>query len=192
VRMYPFYFPYINALSMGRPNYVLLNDSNVDWNQSLPEVKRFAEQHQLQSIALDAYGFSDFTVSVPQARSWNCQSPAAEDAGQWVALSANFILDGHNCEWLMHYPHETLAGGSMFAVQLPAPIPAAGSAGGPPLPPAFREFGGALLDMRGMFTHVYQHPEDLPPTIAWMEDMFQTFRKLKGPPPTIPKFPWER
>jgi len=192
VRMYPFYFPYINALSMGRPNYVLLNDSNVDWNQSLPEVKRFAEQHQLQSIALDAYGFSDFTVSVPQARSWNCQRPAAEDAGQWVALSANFILDGHNCEWLMHYPHETLAGGSMFAVQLPAPIPAAGSAGGPPLPSAFREFGGALLDMRGMFTHVYQHPEDLPPTIAWMEDMFQTFRKLKGPPPTIPKFPWER
>jgi Dolichyl-phosphate-mannose-protein mannosyltransferase len=192
VRLYPFYFPYINALGMGRPAYTLVNDSNVDWNQSLPEVKRFAEQHGLQKIGLDAYGFSDFTVFVPQAQSWNCQEPAPQDAGQWVALSANFILDGHNCEWLMQYPYEALAGGSMYVVRLPVPIPPAGSAGGPPLPSAFREFGGALFDVRAVFTHVYQHPEDLPPTIQWMLDLFNTFRKLKGPPATIPKFPWEK
>src|SRR6267142_1317023 len=162
VRAYPYYFPYINALSLGRPAYALVNDSNVDWNQSLPEVQRFAEQHRLQRIGLDDYGFSDPTVFVPQAQPCNCQRPEPGDAGQWVALSANNILDGHNCAWLTQYPHEALAGGSIHAVQLPAPIPVAGSVGGPPMPSDYRQFGGAPLDIRGFFKHVIQHPDDLP------------------------------
>jgi hypothetical protein len=92
----------------------------------------------------------------------NCQEPAPDDAGQSVARSASMILDGHNCAWLMQYPHEALAGGSMYAVHLHAHIPVAGSPGGPPLPSAFREFGGAPFDVRGFFSHVYQHPDDLP------------------------------
>jgi hypothetical protein len=115
VRTFPFYFPYINALSLRRPAYALVNDSNVDWNQSLPEVKRFAERHGLQRIGLDEYGFSDPSVFGPQVQLWNCQSPTQKDAGQWVALSANFILDGHNCAWLTQYPHEALARGSLAA-----------------------------------------------------------------------------
>jgi 4-amino-4-deoxy-L-arabinose transferase-like glycosyltransferase len=43
VRAYPYFFPYINALRFGHPGYELMNDSNLDWNQSLPEVKRFAD-----------------------------------------------------------------------------------------------------------------------------------------------------
>src|SRR5260370_41569713 len=53
VRLYPYYFPYINAFSFGHPAYALVNDSNLDWNQSLPEVKRVAAQHGLQEIDLD-------------------------------------------------------------------------------------------------------------------------------------------
>jgi 4-amino-4-deoxy-L-arabinose transferase-like glycosyltransferase len=189
VRTYPYYFPFINSLNLGRPAYTLINDSNVDWNQSLPEVKRFAEQHRLQRIALDEYGFSDPTVFVPQAQPWTCQTPAPEDAGQWVALSANMILDGHNCAWLMQYPHEALAGGSMYAVHLHAHIPAAGSPGGPPLPSAFREFGGAPFDIRGFFTHVYQHPDDLPRAVGWMQATFTNWSKSQGSPP---RPPWER
>jgi 4-amino-4-deoxy-L-arabinose transferase-like glycosyltransferase len=188
VRAYPYYFPYINALSLGHPAYELVNDSNVDWNQSLPEVRRFAQQHGLQKIGLDVYGFSDATVSVPQAQSWNCQRPTPESEGQWVALSANFILDGHNCAWLMQYAHEPLAGGSMYAVHLPGPIPAVGSAGGPPPPSTFREFGGAPFDVLSLFRHVIQHPDDLPRTIQWMQDTFKTMSNSQGPPP---KFPWE-
>jgi dolichyl-phosphate-mannose-protein mannosyltransferase len=188
VRAYPYYFPYINTLSLGRPAYVLVNDSNVDWNQSLPEVKRFAQERGLQRIGLDAYGLTDAAVSVPLAQPWNCQTPSPEDEGKWVALSANFILDGHNCAWLMQYPHETLAGGSMFAVHLPTPIPAAGSAGGPPLPSAFREFGGAPFDIRGFFIHVSQYPDDLPRALEWMQTAFTNFNKSPGPPP---KPPWE-
>jgi len=188
VRAYPYYFPFVNSLSMGRPAYTLMNDSNVDWNQSLPEVKRFADQHGLRAIPLDEYGFSDPTAFVPQAHFWNCQKPAPEDAGQWVVISAGMILDGHNCGWLMQYPNEPLARGSMYAVHLHDQIPAAGRPGGPPLPSAFRQWGGAPLDFQGLFVHLNQHPEDLPRAWDWMQTAFRSMSKSAGPPP---KFPWE-
>jgi len=40
---WPWYLPYVNALGSGRPAYELMSDSNVDWNQALPEVERFTE-----------------------------------------------------------------------------------------------------------------------------------------------------
>jgi len=189
VHAYPYYLPYINALSLGRPTFALLNDSNVDWNQALPEVRRFADQQHLQKIALDQYGFSDFTVSVPRAYSWNCQMPTQENAGQWVTLSAANLLEARNCAWLLHYPHEPLAGGSVYAVRLPSPIPAVGSPGGPPLPSAYRTFGGLPFETRGFFSHVIQNPEDLPRAVDWMQSAFGASSKSQGPPP---KFPWER
>jgi hypothetical protein len=36
---YPNYLPFLNALSLGRPGYLLVNDSNIDWNQALPQVE---------------------------------------------------------------------------------------------------------------------------------------------------------
>ena len=188
VLAYPYYFPFINSLSLGSPAYTLLNDSNVDWNQSLPEVKRFAEQHRLSGVLLDHYAFSDPTAYVPQARPWNCQSPSPDDAGQWVVLSANMILDGHNCAWIMQYPNEALAGGSMYAVHLHDRIPAAGRPGGPPLPSAFRQIAGMPFDGRSLFEHVYQHPQDLPRAMEWVQANFKSMGKPQGPPP---KPPWE-
>src|SRR5207244_4807404 len=116
-------------------------------------------------IAVDEYGFSDPTVFVPRAHVWNCQTPAPEDLGQWVALSANMILDGHNCQWLMQYPHEALAGGSMYAVHLYAQIPAAGRPGGAPLPLFFRPFGRAPFVIPGFFLPPSPHPGDPPPPL---------------------------
>jgi 4-amino-4-deoxy-L-arabinose transferase-like glycosyltransferase len=188
VRSYPYYFPFINSLGLGHPAHELLNDSNVDWNQSLPELERFVEEHRLQRIAVDEYGFSDPTVSVPRAHAWNCQTPSPEDSGQWIALSANMILDGHNCAWLMQYPHEALAGGGMYAVHLYAQIPAAGRPGGPPLPSSFRQFGGAPFDLQALLRHLYQHPNDLPRAVEWMEAAYTSMSKSPGP---LPKFPWE-
>src|SRR3989441_7779098 len=86
VRAYPYYFAYINAFSFGHPAYALVNDSNLDWNQSLPEVKRFADQHGLHRIDLDEYGFNDPTVIVPQSEFWDCQRPTAADEGQWAVV----------------------------------------------------------------------------------------------------------
>jgi 4-amino-4-deoxy-L-arabinose transferase-like glycosyltransferase len=189
VHAYPYYLPYINALSLGRPSYALVNDSNVDWNQGLPEVRRFAEQQKLQKIALDQYGFSDVSAFVPQAYPWNCQTPTQEVAGKWVTLSAANLLEARNCAWLLKYPREALAGGSIYAVRLPAQIPAAGNAGGPPLPSEYRTFGGLPFETRGLFSHVIQNPNDLPRAADWMQTAFSTLSKSQGPPP---KFPWER
>jgi Dolichyl-phosphate-mannose-protein mannosyltransferase len=184
VHAYPYYFPYINALSFGRPAYALVNDSNLDWNQSLPEVKAFAEQRGLQSIGLDEYGFTDGRIDVPQAHIWDCQRPAAADDGQWVALSANTIIDGHNCIWLMQYEHLPLAGGSMYAVHLPDHIPEVGSPGGPPLASEFRQFGGAPFDLRSFFLDIIHHPERLPQAWQEMQARFKSMNKPKSSPST--------
>jgi hypothetical protein len=123
VRAYPYYIPFLNSLSFGKRDYRLVNDSNLDWNQSLTDIRRFTELRGLKSLPVDEYGFSDPSIYIPGARVWNCQQPAPADAGQWVVVSPNMIEESHNCSWLLKYPHEALAGGSMYAFQLPARIP---------------------------------------------------------------------
>jgi hypothetical protein len=88
-------------------------------------------------------------------------------------------VDGHNCIWLMQYPNQPLAGGSMYAVHLPERIPSAGSAGGPPLPSAFRQFAGAPFDLRGFFLNVIRQPETLPQAL---QEMMARFRSANQPP----------
>jgi hypothetical protein len=187
VRLYPYYFPYVNALSLGHPAYALVNDSNLDWNQSLPEVKRFADQHGLQRINLDEHGLNDPTVTVPQAVFWDCQRPTAADDGQWAVVSSTMIMDDHNCVWLMQYSHQALAGGSMYAVHLPEHIPPAGRLGGPPLPSAFREFAGAPFDIRSFFLDLNHHPEKLPQAMEEMQARFTSANKKETQPPSPSK-----
>lgn len=173
IRTYPFYFPFINSLSLGHPNYALLNDSNVDWNQSIPEVRKFVTQRSLQRVALDWYGLSDSIADVPASYPWNCEQPVASDAGQWAVVSANLIYDSRNCSWLLNYPQEKLAGGSMLAFHLPEVIPAAGAGMGPPLPGGYHQFFGVPFDIRSLFIDLVHHPEKLPPTYDRMVEAFK-------------------
>lgn len=183
VRAYPNYMPFMNALSMGRPAYQLVNDSNVDWNQALPEVEKFVQQRGLSAILLDEYGFSEPDAYVPQAQWWSCQEATAADAGRWAVVSAGSIADGHNCRWLFKHPQQVqaLAGGSMYAFQLPAVIPAAGSPDGPPLPQNYTYLGGMGLigDPRTMFLNVIRDPNQLQPTMDRMMAMGAAAQKNK-------------
>jgi len=129
---YPFYLPYANVFGSAWPKYKLFNDSNLDWDQALPEVERFAERRAIPAIGVDHYGYTNAAATAPRARIWDCEMPTAADGGQWAAVSANLIASVRDCRWLLRYPHETLGGGSMYAVRLPETVPAAGSAGGPP------------------------------------------------------------
>jgi hypothetical protein len=171
VRAYPNFMPFLNSFSAGKPNYELVNDSNMDWNQALPAVETWVQERGLQHILVDEYGFFDPKVYVPQAEFWNCQAPGTSGGGQWAVVSAGSILDAHNCRWLLQYPHEALAGGSMYAFQLPAVIPAAGSVGGPPLPADFRNLAGmqAEQDFGEMFRRMVNDPQQL--VVMW--DLFQ-------------------
>jgi len=177
---YPHYFPFLNVLSMGRPGYLLVNDSNLDWNQALPEVEGFVRQRGLNQILLDEYGFSEPTVYVPEAQLWSCQEPSPVDGGRWAVVSASSIADGHNCLWLMRYPHQVLAGGGMYAIQLPQVIPAAGMPGGPPRPEAYRYLGGAPgFDPRPVFLNCIRDPEQLQPTMDRFQAMMQAAAQKK-------------
>lgn len=176
IRSYPNYFSFINSLSMGRPGYVLVNDSNLDWNHALPEVERFVGQHGLNRVLLDEYSFSDPYAYLPQAQPWDCQKPGSGDGGSWAVVSANLIADGSNCGWLMDYPHQALAAGSMYAFQLPGTIPAAGAPGGPPTPENYRYFGGMGIngeDLRTIIGNCVRDPQQLRPTMLRFQQMSQ-------------------
>jgi 4-amino-4-deoxy-L-arabinose transferase-like glycosyltransferase len=166
VRAYPYYLPFLNSLSGGRPAYDLVADSNLDWNQGLLEVETFVRQRGLTSVLIDAYGFSDPTVYVPEGQLWNCQKAVPEDGGQWAVVSVNLIQESHNCLWLLPLPHEALAGGSMYAFQLPRVIPPPGTPGGPPLPENYRDFANSSTpgDLRLMFLNCIHDPQQLQPT----------------------------
>ena len=181
IRAYPNYFPFLNTLSMGHPGYTLVNDSNLDWNQALPQVEVFVSQRGLKRVLLDEYGFVEPAAYVPQALLWDCQKPAPQDGGQWAVLSANYMEDSGNCMWLLNYQHWALAGGSMYAVQLPQVIPAAGQPGGPPLPADYRFVGGMPADTGGLslFLNCVRDPQQLQPTMDRMMAMGEEYRKKK-------------
>jgi hypothetical protein len=180
IRVYPNYFPYLNILSMGKPGYLLVNDSNLDWDQALPQVESFVRHHGLTQVLLDDYAFSEPYAYVPQAVPWDCQQPAAQSGGQWAVVSANYMEDAGNCFWLMQYPHQVLAGGSMYAFQLPATFPAAGKPSGPPLPADYRYLGGAReFDPRSTFLRCIRDPQQLQPTMEYFKELSEKYRKKK-------------
>ena len=175
---YPWYMPYASFLAGGTPTYQLFSDSNLDWDQGLFAVQDFARTHRLQRLPLDFYGSSEPEAIVPQAVMWNCQRPEEVDAGHWAVVSANLIVDAENCAWLLHYPKQPLAGGSMYAFLLPARIPAAGQPDGPP--PASQQkvlFGTKDFDFRQMTFPIYRDPTKLKPVLDAMTAKFQQPRK---------------
>jgi 4-amino-4-deoxy-L-arabinose transferase-like glycosyltransferase len=166
VRAYPYYVPFLNSLSGGRPGYDLVGDSNLDWNQGLIDAESFVRQRGLSHVLVDSYGFSEPGVYVPEAKLWSCQEATPEDGGQWAIVSANLIEESHNCVWLLAFPHEALAGGSMYAFQLPQTIPAAGTPGGPPPPENYHKFANTPFpgDARFIWINSIRDPTQLQPT----------------------------
>ena len=177
VRAYPYYFPFVNSLGFGRPAYILVSDSNLDWNQALPEINQVVRQRGLSQVLLDEYGYIDTTVYVPQSQFWNCQQPSASDGGHWAFVSADMIADAHNCLWLLHYPHEALAGGSVYLFRLPAVIPVAGDPAGPPRESERHSFGMPMpsdVDPRVIFLNCERDPNQLQPTLDHMMAQYRT------------------
>jgi hypothetical protein len=86
-------------------------------------------------------------------------------------VSANMLVDIHNCTWLLQYPHESIAAGSMYAVRLPAQIPKAGRPGGPPT--EVRVFFGFSREPRIMFQEIMRNPEEMRRVTEEMSAAFQ-------------------
>ncbi|MBV9767005.1 MAG: glycosyltransferase family 39 protein [Acidobacteriaceae bacterium] len=170
---YPYFFPFANSLSFGRPLYYLLNDSNVTWNEGLPALERFAKQQHLTQVELDWASLSDPVLIVPEAQIWNCQTLTDADAGRWVAVEAVSILDNHNCGYLQQYPHQALAGGAIYVFKIPSPVPSIGKSNGPPVPTGQRIMWGMPFDLRAWAINVERHPERLPSELKILMQKFQ-------------------
>jgi hypothetical protein len=179
VQAYPYYIPFLNSLSLGREGFRLVNGSNLDWSQAFPDVRRFAEERDLESVPLCENGFTEPTVYVPRARYWSCQEPSAGDGGRWAVVSAAMILDGHNCSWLLQYPHEPLAGGSMYAFRLPDVIPPPGAPGGPPRPDQFWNWAGMAgsTDFRAAVFRCVRDPRELRSVMEQMAGEYAARRR---------------
>jgi len=130
-------------------------------------------QQGLSKIQLDWSSLSDPAIVVPEAQAWDCQSPADSDAGQWVAVTAVCNPRNHNCGYLQQYPHQQLAGGGFYVFKLPAPIPVAGTPGGPPLVSERKLMWGMPFDMRAFTINLERHPEQLPAAIKAQIEKFQ-------------------
>ena len=175
-RHYPYFMPYLNHLSFGRPAYDLVGDSNLDWDQALPGVAQFVQERGIKRVLIDQYGFIDPTAYIPGSHHWGCQTPAPEDAGQWAVVSASMLRDGGNCVWLMNYPHTAIAAGSMYAVQLPEVTPPAGAPMGPPSPEQRRNWAGAPMDSRAVFIKCVRDPNQLQPTMDWVMAQYREYQ----------------
>ena len=84
------------------------------------------------------------------------------------------ILESHNCAWLLRYARETLAGGSMYAFQLPGVIPGAGARGGPPQPEEYHNLAGtpgSWPDFRLIFLRGIRDPHQLPAAMKQLLDL---------------------
>jgi len=97
VLAYPYYFPFRNVLSSGRAAYTLVNDSNVDWNQSAaggPALRRAARPPRSGGGHLwvqqpGGRRAGGPAVGLPEARgagSWAVGGCVGEHASGWALL----------------------------------------------------------------------------------------------------------
>jgi hypothetical protein len=70
-------------------------------------------------------------------------------------------LENRNCGYMKGFPQRALAGGSMWAIQLPQRIPKPGEPGGPPLPADYRNTWGIPIDFRAWTLEAERHPEKM-------------------------------
>jgi hypothetical protein len=194
VSAYPHFLPYTSALAGATPAYFLYGDSNLDWNHALRDVQEFAEAKGLAEMLVDSYGLSDPAVDAPRARVWDCQSPAPSHGGRRAVVSANALLETHNCSWLLPHIEQPLAGGSMYVVRLPDPVPSAGSRTGPPLPSQQKKLFSLPVDLRAMMIEVTQEPHTLPAVYAELERRLapSSIADDLYPPKDPVRWPWQQ
>ena len=166
VRAYPYFIPYTSVFAMGRPAWMLVNGGNLDWNQSLDQAEKFARARGIKDLPVQPFIAADVRAWVPRGRLWNCAYADSNDAGRWVVISAGNLIQDQTCSWLWQYPHQELAGGSMFAVHLPELVPPPGTPGRPAIAPLAVHRFGIDTDLQSTYVGLLDHPDRFPPLAA--------------------------
>jgi hypothetical protein len=116
---YPHYISYYNFLRFGTPKQEIAVNSNLYWGQSLIDLEKFREEHQISKIYVDSRTFRpDPATYVSGASEWECDHPEPP-APEWVAVAANFLLrDAPTCAGLLRYPHWYVSDESMVVFRI--------------------------------------------------------------------------
>ena len=111
---YPHYIPYYNFFRLRVPKQEIANNSNLYWGQSLIDLEKFRQEHQISTMYVDSRTFRpDPGTYVNGAVKWECSNPDPA-APEWVGVNANFLLrDAPTCAGLLRYQHWYLPDGSL-------------------------------------------------------------------------------
>jgi len=124
--VHPDYIPYFNFLAGGPGKGIhLLGDSNIDWGQDLPGLKRYLEENNIESIHFTYFGRVDPGIyGIPYRPLLDKKLPPG-----YTAISANFIqgrpydirvgpravpVPFYQYRYLMHSKPEAIIGHSIY------------------------------------------------------------------------------
>ncbi len=115
---HPDYLTYFNETARGREDKFLL-DSALDWGQDLERLRRYLEEHKINSIYLSYFGRADpGVVGLQGVR----RLPADLRPRGWVAVSKAHIaglgLQGYNLGWLKAHKPVARIGKSILVYDL--------------------------------------------------------------------------
>jgi hypothetical protein len=134
VSTYPHFLTYFNQLAGGPDGgYRYVVDSNLDWGQDIKRLRHYMDQHGVERVDLDYFGWADQSYYLPGRFDWGTAGKYA-DAGDfierngtdgWIAISATFLQnsngfktfdpsDKRNYHWLTLYEPEVVIGNSIF------------------------------------------------------------------------------
>lgn len=122
---WPFYIPYSNLFRFDHPKGWISSDSNVDHGFYLPVVHEFAVENHLTSVGVVPFSgkYWDLQAYIPEAMQWECAGPLPQT--RWIVASTHRMynpLHPGQCDVLWHYQYKEIAGGSMLAFDLSAPV----------------------------------------------------------------------
>jgi 4-amino-4-deoxy-L-arabinose transferase-like glycosyltransferase len=138
--IYPNYLPYMNALTLGRPHWQLLGDSNLEWGENIPALADYLHAHGETAItAATSAGWQTLQLQGITYYPLLAANSENDVTTRYVAVGASF-LSGSNVprgmreRFLAIYRNETpeaTFGGTIFlyrthpaAPPLTAPLPA--------------------------------------------------------------------
>jgi len=114
VSAYPNYIAYFNPLRGDVPAQDIVNDSNLDWGQSLPAIEQFRAEHGIANIYVNSAALTDPNLYIDGAKPWICGEPIPQDA-EWLAVSANYLTKGQpNCNYLFRLPFSQIGHGTTY------------------------------------------------------------------------------
>lgn len=127
VAAYPDYIGYFNRLKGNRPSYEVAVGADLDWGQSLIELRKFQKAHQIKSAYADVKG-SISELYLSDIHEFDCENGLPPDA-EWVAvgasrfvLSRTFRIDADSkiphCLELFQYPYWATRTGDLYVFQV--------------------------------------------------------------------------